>query len=423
MHGRRLDVALVLVSVALAACAGGGPSTTPSSSSPITTSSKPTAEAASWATDLAQIDGLVRTHHPAPWEIHSEVEWEATLARVAGAIGDAETQNGQMVAIAELVGLLDSHSGLLDVPGGWHFYELLPYRFSDGWFIVRAADESLIGGQLLSIGGVAIDDVVERLSPLVPHDNANGLLMNVLWLLNSVEYLDGTGIVADEAHPALEVARPDGTTVAVDPPIVDVEDYHLVNPGWLNGPAPEAVARRGEHIWTRLESDGIFLISVNDYGDMTAAAAELKAVLDAGLADRVVLDMRYLPGGNGDISILETLTDEPRVNREGGLIVLTGRENVSIATQVVYFFDRTSALLVGEATPARASNFTCPCQDVTLRHSGFVVSVPTSWDNPGDPRSEIVPDVPMALSATDFFAGRDPVLEAALSGTLPSPAP
>jgi hypothetical protein len=187
--------------------------------------------------------------------------------------------------------------------------------------------------------------------------------------------------------------------------------------------APEAVARRGEHVWTRLDAKHhAFLISVNDYGDMTDAGKAMTAALDAHQADRVVFDMRYLQGGNGDIAILDTLKDDPRVNRPGGLTVLIGRENVSAATSVVEFLDmKTSALFVGEATPARADNFRCDCHDVVLPHSGFTIGVPTSWDRLGDDRSEIAPDVPMALSSSDFFAGRDPVLDAALAGTVSKP--
>ena len=34
----------------------------------------------------------------------------------------------------------------------------------------------------------------------------------------------------------------------------------------------------------------------------------------------------------------------------------------------------------------------------------------------GDPRPEVAPDIPMSLSSSDFFAGRDPILDAALEG-------
>ena len=130
-----------------------------------------------------------------------------------------------------------------------------------------------------------------------------------------------------------------------------------------------------------------------------------------------MLDIRYLRGGSGDFGLFVAIRNDPRVNRKGGLIVLMGRENVSVATLFDYEFDvHTQALLVGEPTPARADNFRCDCYDIELKHSGIVVTVPTDMSHNGDLRSEIAPDIPMPLSSTDFFAGRDPVLNAALKG-------
>ena len=70
--------------------------------------------------------------------------------------------------------------------------------------------------------------------------------------------------------------------------------------------------------------------------------------------------------------------------------------------------------LVGEPTPARADNFTCDCCDIALPHSGIVVTVPQVVANNGDTRPAVLPDVPMALDSADFFAGLEPVLDAAL---------
>jgi len=426
---RAAAAGLAFVAVVVSACTSA--STPPGSQSPIAssaaagpTATRPTTAPSTWADDLARIDKTVRNVHVSPFTIHPESEWTARLADVSTRI-DAATPNEQIALVASLIGLLDTHSSFVEIPGGWHFYGLLPYKFSDGWFVIRAADASLVGARLVSIGGVPIDDVVERLTPLVPHDNADGLLEGLAYTLNVAEYLNGAGIVTDLAHPAFQLRKPGGTTLAVDPPSIAEQDYHLFEPGWLNGPAPEAVARRGELIWTHLDAaHRVFLISVNDYGDMTVAGKAMTAALDAKYADRVVFDMRYLQGGSGDIAILDTLRDDKRVNRPGGLTVLIGRENYSAATSVVEYLDRqTQALFVGEPTPARADNFRCECPNVVLPHSGFTISVPTSWDRLGDDRPEIPPDVPMVLSSTDFFAGRDPVLEAALTGVFPKPAP
>src|SRR5205085_12445195 len=112
---------------------------------------------------------------------------------------EAATRNQQIALVASLVGLLDTHSAFVEIPGGWHFYGLLPYRFSDGWYVIRANDTGLVGDRLVSIGGMKIDDAVNRLSPLVPHDNADGLLEGLVWQLNSVEYLNGAGILTGVA--------------------------------------------------------------------------------------------------------------------------------------------------------------------------------------------------------------------------------
>ena len=124
--------------------------------------------------------------------IHSETEWSTRLAEVGAAI-DTATPDEQIALISSLVGLLDTHSAFVDIPGGRYFYGLLPYRFSDGWYIVRARDESLVGSRLEAINGIPIEDVVQRLTPLAPHDNANGLLESVIWLLSTVGSCTGLG--------------------------------------------------------------------------------------------------------------------------------------------------------------------------------------------------------------------------------------
>jgi hypothetical protein len=415
-------VLALAIGALVAACAGGTPAPYAPSSGALSSSgsAQPTIGPASWAADLALVDKTVRQFHPAPFTIHPESEWTSRLADVSARI-EAASENEQIALIASLVGLLDTHSGFISIPGGWHFYGVLPYRFSDGWFVVNADDPTLIGDEVVSIGGVPMEDVVTRLAPLVPHDNPTGLLGNILWEINSVEYLTGTGVVGDAARPGFVLRSADGGSITVDPSAIPEQQYTLPSPGYLTGRAPEAVKRRAERIWTTVDTKHrVFLISVNDYGDMVAAGAAMTAAFDARKVERVVFDMRYLQGGSGDIAIIETIKADKRVNRPGGLTVLIGRENYSAATSVAEFFDReTNAVFVGEPTPARADNFRCECHDFQLPHSGFWLTIPTWYDRLDDDRPEITPDVPMALSSSDFFAGRDPVLDAALSGELP----
>lgn len=364
------------------------------------------------------LDAMVRAHHASPFAIHTEAEWKAKLAEIEPRLAGV-TPDERLALVASLVGLLDTHTSMALLDGG-HAYEVLFYKFSDGWFVVGAKDKSLIGSRLISIDGHPITDVEATLKPLIPHDNEDGFLINGELALSRVELLHGAGIVSDPAKPNYLIEHADGSRTTIDPLAVPEQVMYddLGVSGYLIGPRPEAVARRNELAWTRLDAKRkVFVISVNDYGDTTAAVAAMTAALDAKTADRVILDIRYLRGGNGDFGILDSLKNEPRVNRPGGLTVLIGRENESVATAIVWEFDRhTTALLVGEPTPARADNFTCDCYDIELPDLGIVVTVPQSIANKGDSRPTITPDVTMNLNSADFFAGRDPVLEAALKG-------
>jgi hypothetical protein len=415
-----------MLAMLVAACGASPVATTspPAATLPVSASSSaaPVAVASTaadpWAADLATLDRMVRSSHVSPFTIHSEAEWRAKLAEIGPKLAGASPDE-QFALVASLVGLLDTHSGIMP-NGGLHPYEVLFYKFSDGWFTVAAKDASLIGSRLISIGGHPVSEVEATLRPLIPHDNEMGFLDSVEGALSYVEFLHGSGIVADPAKPQYVLERPDATLVTVDFPAVDErtweDEFHIL--GDLVGGAPEAVARRGELAWTRLDpARKVFLISVNDYGDMSAAATALTAALDSGNADRVVLDIRYLRGGSGDFGLFDVLKNDPRVNRKGGLTVLIGRENASVATLFVYELDvHTNALLVGEPTPARADNFRCNCVDINVGQSGIVVTVPGDMSHNGDQRSEIAPDVPMPLGSSDFFAGRDPVRDAALKG-------
>jgi hypothetical protein len=288
---------------------------------------------------------------------------------------------------------------------------------------VRAKDPTLVGSRLVSIGGHPVAEVEAALRPLVPADNESGKLDGLAGSMSNVEFLHGLGIVDDPAKPGFVVRHPDGTQVTVDLTSSDLDTWsrELDVIGDLVGDAPEAVARRGEAAWTRIDKPTkTFLISYNDYTEdgLTKPLADMKAALDGGAATRVILDMRYLRGGNGSLAqpLVDALVGDARVNRPGGLVVLIGRENVSAGTVVAATLDReTKAVLIGEMTPARADNFLCECNDIRLQFSGLTVEVPTARARNGDPRMAIEPDIPFALTAADFFAGKDPALQLALA--------
>jgi hypothetical protein len=71
----------------------------------------PSVAADAWNHDLDQLDGEVRAFHPNPFKINPESAWVAQLAKIRSTIATA-SKDEQLVQLASLVGLLDTHSGV-----------------------------------------------------------------------------------------------------------------------------------------------------------------------------------------------------------------------------------------------------------------------------------------------------------------------
>ena len=131
---------------------------------------------------------------------------------------------------------------------------------------------------------------------------------------------------------------------------------------------------------------------------------------------RIVIDIRLNGGGNnttywGLISALR----HPRINRPGKLRLLIGRRTFSAAGNFAADVDkRTRARLFGEPTGGAPSQWG-DSAPIELPSIGLVASTAVEFvGEETDTRVTTLPNVSVATAAADFFAGRDPVLAAAL---------
>ena len=54
--------------------------------------------------------------------------------------------------------LLDTHTWI-ERNAGFRVYPIYLYRFTEGWFVIKADDRRLVGAKLLSIGGHSAEEV------------------------------------------------------------------------------------------------------------------------------------------------------------------------------------------------------------------------------------------------------------------------
>ncbi len=413
--------------LALVGCSGDdGKSSSPTTdvSSPTTISDEPTVD---WSADLDALDAGVRRIHPNPFWRVGEDEWNARIAAAREVMPTLGRRQAEMV-LFELAALLDGHSGIYPSEIGYHFYALRLYHFTDGYFLLDGPDPTAIGGELVAINGVPVDEAAALVTPLIAHDSEKTFEVVIPMYLMIAEILEGTGIVTDSAAPAFDILRADGTHAILNPAMLQwspyIEEFDGLPVGLPQAAEPLSQSRRNDTFWWTMVDDVLYLQYnnvVRGEGDNTldALVAEVSDRLAVGDVRRVVVDIRHNNGGDyRTYKSLKKLLLDPLVDRPGGLYVIIGRQTFSAGALFATELDvlATSVVFVGEPT-AGSPNVYADARPVDLPSSGIEVNVSSSYydfASPNDPRTSIEPDIPVELSSADYFAGFDAVLQAAI---------
>lgn len=386
-----------------------------------------------WRYDLDYLVEEIRRLHAAFERPAFSPEFDAAVHDIRASIPRL-TDDQIANELKRLMGILgDGHSGIWAVPTDDVGFASLPidvYMFSDGPFIVGAGGATareLIGGRLLEVGGRSVDELVPAIEPYLAADNPMGRRAGTVALITRIDLLEGLGAARDGNTMSVTVTDRSGatrtTTLTAGPPR---RTWRLTGPPVdAATPAPLYLSNPAKNIWLEeLPDHGATYVQYNsvsnERGNTVADFADtLLATLDRTGSSTMIIDVRRNGGGNNFLNwpLVRTLIRFENEGPERRIFVLAGRHTFSAAQNFVNWVERlTGAIFVGEPTGSRP-NFTGETTPVTLPYSALQGSISSRYwqdSHATDDRLWIAPDIPVALSSEDYFANRDPVLEAVL---------
>lgn len=388
------------------------------------------------AGDVRYLLSEIRRIHPNPFHATSEATFQAAADDLANR-APGLSQDQMLVELMRFMALLgerDGHSGIVpldpDEDHPLHLYPVFLYKFSDGLFVVSSiGNRSLIGAKLLAIDGTSVDELEQKVRPLVPRDNESTRTDRFPQYMITAEVLHGLGLRSNTGPATFTFQKPgEAPRDAVLTP-TDAASYAT---GMSNDfptfvyalprrAAPLYLRRRATSLYvTTLQRGRVVYVGYNATRPNTyAAARKVLRLTRQRKVRRVIVDVRLNPGGDNHtyVWLLNALRSKT-INRHGRLVVLMGRSTFSAAQNFITEVERrTRVIFVGE-TSGGSPNLYGDVQPVQLPSTGWTVNVAAIWwvkSRANDPRVAIEPHVPVSLSSTDFFAGRDPALAAALS--------
>jgi hypothetical protein len=336
----------------------------------------------------------------------------------------------RMMQIVASVG--DGHTRVRWTPGPTAFPVEFA-RFSDGVFLVRTVSEHrhALGARLLRIHETVTDEVLTRVATALSRDNDEELYTSAPRKLNSPEWLHALGIIPDLNAASFELERPGGERLTLQAAAVDprthTDSVQLPDPAVT--PLPWSRLRRDQAYWFEFfPEQSTLYIAYNSCVDRPDRpfrdfADEVLAAIARETPRRVVVDLRNNSGGDSQVArpLIAGLGRRSDVNQPGRLFVLIGRRTYSSALMNAASFRReTRAVLVGEPTGGKPNAYG-EVRTFDLPNSGITVSYSTKYfrtDRDSDPPS-LFPDLRVETSSSDYFAGRDPVMQAVFDYAAP----
>ncbi|HKB14471.1 MAG TPA: hypothetical protein VKF62_00315 [Planctomycetota bacterium] len=380
-----------------------------------------------WRQDVAYVAAELPRIHGNLFRNLREEDFGRAIADLDGEIprlDDAEIA----VSLARIAALADDAHTHLEFPPGR--YPLGFHRFADGFFVVAAtqAHRSALGARLVRVGETPVEETAERIAPLVPAEgNDSWRKLQVADLLSNAAVLRRLRLLPAGEEGRFGLER-DGKAFEVVAPPLAAED----RPTWIAAPEgtlPDVRRRRSEKYWFEAwEGSGILYFQYNSCSETEGQPIGpfLESLLAAARSNplrRLVIDLRVNGGGNSALlsPFITAIRKDRGLNRKGKILVLIGRRTFSSAVlNARELREGTKAIFVGEPT---GGNPYSPFREVAglrLPNAGLRLYYSQRCIRPGRaPAAAILPDVPVDVVSSDFFAGRDPVLEAALA--LPSP--
>lgn len=384
-----------------------------------------------WSAEFAALRDTIQLHHADAfrWTSRQRI---ALLADSVTAGQPGRSVSDRVLAWAQFVTAFgDGHTRLLpfaqsDSPAfpSDCQYPVEVGVFDDGIFVTAAADSlpRLLGAQVMAVGSLDADALLDRLMLVVPHDNRHGVLRLAPPYLASPEVMQYFGIADRSGTVRWRFRLPDGSshTIALGPSPTPRQALR-----GTTGRELGHLFREESMFSSAVLGDSAMVMQLNQMSHtpelrLDSAAARTLRQLDSSGVRRVILDVRYNGGGSAELlrPFIAELAARQQAKRLDVIAVLVGRGTFSAAVwNTLDLIRATGAVVVGQPSAGRPNGFG-ETRWVTLPRTRLRFSYSTRWNqrsSADDVRESVIPDIATPLRFADVRRGVDAALNAALA--------
>lgn len=337
-------------------------------------------------------------------------------------------------SLAALIG--DSHTttNLNSILSSGHMFPVSVKWMDGDWVLyqVDASHQGALGQQVTSVNGFSMDQVQEKMAPLISADNEIKLRRQLSQVFGHQEIMVYCGLLKPEEDLTLTLEN--GTSITLSP--LSMQDQS----GWpeINGLSQQRQGsaptdyQKGTYYFSLPLDSRTYYIQYNQCMEdpelpMETFTAQVMADLEQGSYSVLLLDLRNNGGGSDGVIIPLLMELAPLVRRgELELWGLVGEATFSSASINALEIREMGGGLAGEPTSGSVDHFGST-GSFTLPNTGVRVSMSTKFIDTGTLLEcaaglgvePIQPDVTVYQTLEDYLAGQDTLVDALCARTEP----
>ncbi len=305
----------------------------------------------------------------------------------------------------------DSHTNF-----GYDSYNILPFRLvllDDGVFIEEIDSEysELLGMKITKINNIDIEDIMEKISELIPHENIYILKNKLPRYLRDIDILKYYNIVENEI--VLEVMDSSNNKI-----IKKMEVNNLPNNERIKlENKSKYIKNRGDNLWSEeIREDILYIkstIMLPFYNPIKYN--QIKSYYNNGKIENIIIDIRNNSGGTSwdKMPLMKLAREFSKQNKD--IILITGEETFSSACRYLNMcLNELDIVTYGSPTGGKPDHYG-EVRRFNLPNSKIDISYSTKYFTTGISRDSYYPDIEVKTNIIDYINGEDTVLKKILS--------
>lgn len=298
-----------------------------------------------------------------------------------------------------------------------------------GGLLITAIDkdnEVVLGGTLVSINGLSMDEVKQKMTPMLSHDNEVYLERQFLGTFYVYEVLNNYDVVDSMQDITLQV-KVDGKIQSIKMNAISQDDKSTQIVKLKVPTMPTAMDKSKLYYFKAIDEKTLYIqynaCSEDKELSMETFADQVGEALNKEKYERVLIDLRYNTGGSdGVIRPLLTMLEERLEKKEIKLEVLIGENTFSSAVINTVMLKEIGATMIGMPTGGSVdhygavSDFELPNSKIIIQYSTKYCELYKIFESVKKfGQSTFIPDVEVEQTISDYMQGKDTVVEACLA--------